>query len=181
MGKEFFDDLGAAVSKTAKEFGVRAEAFYETQRLRGKISGEERAIRRIMEDLGKTLYRTYTNGGELTDEQEELCRKIDRHKEAISRCKAEMAGKKGEKICPSCKAVLDGAVAFCPYCGAACSDVKMESEDAEADAEENMAEEGTADEAISPEGEAPGFRSEQDQDESEPEEHITVEEEKDGE
>lgn len=178
MGTDFFDGLGAALSKTAKEFGVRAESLYETQKIRSKISGEERAISRLMEDLGKTLYRTYAIGGELTDEQNELCQKIDRHKEVISRCKAEMAGKKGKKICPSCKASLDGTVAFCPYCGAACSgpEPEKETEETAEDAEEKSAEDVMSDKGeIPPETEAPGFRGQQDPKEEETEEHITVE------
>ncbi len=182
MGMEFFDDLGATLSKTAKEFGVRAESIYETQKLRSKISGEERAIRQLMADLGRTIYRVYAKDGEMTDEQRELCEKIDHHMELISRCKAEMAGKRGKRICPSCKETLDNAAAFCPYCGAACTTPEPEEEagdvaaetvindsetayDEEVDENRQTAEDGAA----SPEAEAPGFCGRQEQKEEEQE------------
>jgi hypothetical protein len=47
MAKDFFGNLGQALSKTAKELSGRAEDVYETQRLKNKISAEERySIRR---------------------------------------------------------------------------------------------------------------------------------------
>ena len=44
MAKDFFGNLGQALSKTAKELSGRAEDVYETQRLKNKISAEERQI-----------------------------------------------------------------------------------------------------------------------------------------
>ena len=42
MAKDFFGTLGETLTKTARELSGRAEEVYETQRLRNKISGEER-------------------------------------------------------------------------------------------------------------------------------------------
>lgn len=177
MRTVFFDELGETLTKTAREFGVRAESLYETQKLRTKISGEERTINKLMADLGKTIYRAYAKGGDLTDEQKELCEKIAQHKEMIERCKAEMAGKKGKKICPSCKEAVDKAVAFCPYCGAACPTTEPEEaagDVAEESAAEEAASEETAEETAS-ETEAPGFPDEPVQKETEPEETVAME------
>lgn len=44
MAKDFFGSLGETLTKTAKELSGRAEEVYETQRLKNKISGEERQI-----------------------------------------------------------------------------------------------------------------------------------------
>ena len=44
MAKDFLGNLGQALSKTAKELSGRAEDVYETQRLKNKISAEERQI-----------------------------------------------------------------------------------------------------------------------------------------
>lgn len=145
MGTDFFDDLGETLSRTAREFGERAESLYETQKLRGKISVEERAVTKLMADLGRTLYRTYMKGEELTEEQMSLCSQIDRHKDVISRYKAEMAGKKGKKICPCCGESVDQYAAFCPYCGAACPvPEKKEKTGKTADSAEPEAEEPEA-------------------------------------
>lgn len=154
MGTDFFDDLGETLSRTAREFGERAESLYETQKLRGKISSEERAVSRLMADLGKTLYRMYLKGGELTEEQLALCGQIDRHKDIISRYKAEVAGKKGKKICPCCGESVDKYVAFCPFCGAACPTQEHE-EKAGDTVEHEASEEAEADETVGENAEEP--------------------------
>ena len=48
MAKDFFGTLGETLTKTARELSGRAEEVYETQRLRNKISGEERQINKAM-------------------------------------------------------------------------------------------------------------------------------------
>lgn len=53
MAKDFFEELGEAITKTAREIGGRAEVLYGTQKLKNKISGEERQIQKIMEELEK--------------------------------------------------------------------------------------------------------------------------------
>lgn len=179
MGSDFFDELGVTITRTAKEFGERAEALYETQRLRTKISGEERTINKLMAELGKTLYRAYVKGAELTDEQVSLCEKIDQHKELIERSKAEMAGRKGKKICPSCKQSVDNSVAFCPYCGAACSNPEPEEEAGETidHVQETAEAEEKREEAVEKpaEPQVPRFQGETFQEEAEPEENNQVE------
>ena len=57
MAKDFFEELGEAITKTAREIGGRAEVLYGTQKLKNKISGEERQIQNwekfFTEDTGK--------------------------------------------------------------------------------------------------------------------------------
>ena len=110
-GSEFFDELGVTIAKTAKGLGEKAELLYETQRLRSRISGEERLIGRIKEDLGNILYQHYLDGEELPDEQRILCEPIEQHKASIEEYN------------------VDQSVSFCPYCGAACPDEETEDKD----------------------------------------------------
>ena len=42
MAKEFFQEFGEAFTKTMRDIGERAESFYSEQKLRNKISGEEK-------------------------------------------------------------------------------------------------------------------------------------------
>ena len=59
MAKDFFGSLGETLTKPAKELSGRAEEDYETQRLKNKISGEERQIEKAMADLGRIIYKRY--------------------------------------------------------------------------------------------------------------------------
>lgn len=128
MGKEFFDGLGEAITKTARELGGRAETLYETQKMKNRISGEERQIQKIMAEIGKIIYRRYLDGTPLEDSQKMLCEQIDQRMEKIARYKESLAGVKGRKICPSCGSSVDGSASFCPHCGAACLTRETEAE-----------------------------------------------------
>lgn len=129
MAKDFFEELGEAITKTAREIGGRAEVLYGTQKLKNKISGEERQIQKIMEELGKVLYRRYREGVPLDDLQKRLCEQIDQRMTKIEQYKEEMAGVRSRKVCPSCGTVVDQDAAFCHHCGAACT-TKEKEEDA---------------------------------------------------
>ena len=128
MGKEFFDGLGEAITKTARELGGRAETLYETQKMKNRISGEERQIQKIMAEIGKIIYRRYLDGTPLEDSQKMLCEQIDQRMEKIARYKESLAGVKGRQICPSCGSSVDGSASFCPHCGAACPTRETEAE-----------------------------------------------------
>lgn len=121
MAKDFFDGLGESLAKTMRDLGGKAESFYSEQKLRNRISGEEKQIQKIMEELGKIIYRRYRDGVPLEDMQRRLCEQIDQRMERISQYKEEIAGVRSKKVCPSCGASVDMGMAFCPYCGAACT------------------------------------------------------------
>lgn len=128
MGTEFFDELGETLTRTAKGLGERAELIYETQKLRNKISSEDRVIDKIMADLGNILYKSYASGAELEENQRILCEQIDQHFEQIAKYKEAMANLRGRKICPSCQTAVDKTVSFCPHCGAACPTSEAEED-----------------------------------------------------
>lgn len=121
MAKDFFEEIGDAITKTAREISGRAEVLYGTQKLKNKISGEEKQIQKIMEELGKVLYRRYREGVPLDDLQQRLCEQIDQRMTKIEQYKEEMAGVRSKKVCPSCGTVVDQDSAFCHHCGAACT------------------------------------------------------------
>ena len=149
MGTDFFGELSETLSRTAKELSGRAEDVYEKQKLRNKISAEDRIIDKIMADIGNIIYKSYTKGEELDDNLKILCQQIDQHMAQIDKYKGDLAGRKGCKVCPSCKEAVDKSAAFCPYCGAACPTVEPEDAaedvvDMEEVAEDAVVEEETA-------------------------------------
>ena len=90
MAKDFFGNLGQALSKTAKELSGRAEDVYETQRLKNKISAEERQIDKIMADLGKIVYQRYKEEVPVDDAQKALCEQIDQRMEQIEQLRTDI-------------------------------------------------------------------------------------------
>lgn len=139
MAKDFFGSLGETLTKTARELSDRAEEVYETQRLKNKISGEERQITKAMADIGKIIYKRYRDGVPLEEEEKAICEQIDDRREQIDKYKEEMNGVKGNRFCPSCGNPLGRSDAFCSKCGVACP--SPEPEEAAGDTVDGTAEE----------------------------------------
>lgn len=142
MAKDFFGSLGETLTKTAKELSGRAEEVYETQRLKNKISGEERQIEKAMADLGRIIYKRYKKEIPVDDAQKALCEQIDQRMEQIEKYKTDISELKvkNKRFCPSCGSPLAKDDVFCSQCGAACPTVEPE-EDAGDDVIEGTAEE----------------------------------------
>ena len=158
MGTDFFDGLVKTFSKTTKELGkttrelgARAEQTIEAQKIRSKITGEERIIEKIKVDIGDIVYRRHSQGDGIDSELSALCQEIDQHYLKIREYKDNAANLKGEKICPSCEREVDINVSFCPYCGTPCptpepaknveNDTVSSDEDGSNEPEETPAEE----------------------------------------
>ena len=127
MVTDFFDGIVKTFSKTTKELGkttkelgARAEQTIETQKIRGKISGEERTIEKLKADLGDIIYKRHAEGEGIDGELSVICQEIDQHFLKIREFKDSAANLRGKKICPSCEREVDLSVSFCPYCGTPC-------------------------------------------------------------
>ena len=130
MAKDFLGSLGETLTKTAKELSGRAEEVYETQRLKNKISGEERQIEKAMADLGRIIYKRYKKEIPVDDAQKALCEQIDQRMEQIEKYKTDISELKvkNKRFCPSCGSPLAKDDAFCSQCGAACPTVEPEED-----------------------------------------------------
>lgn len=144
MKKDFFGSLGETITKTAKELSGRAEEVYETQRLKNKISGEERQVEKAMADLGRIIYKRYKEEIPVDDAQKALCEQIDQRMEQIAKYKTDISElkTKSKRFCPSCGNPIEKGDAFCSQCGAACP--TEEPEEVASDA----VIEGTAEEVV---------------------------------
>lgn len=122
MAKDFFGSLSATISKTARELSGRAEEAYETQRIKNKISGEERQVEKAMADLGRIIYKRYKAEIPVDDAQKALCEQIDQRMEQIAKYKSDISELKVKckRFCPACGSPIDKNAAFCSQCGAAC-------------------------------------------------------------
>ena len=145
MAKDFFGSLGETLTKTAKELSGRAEEVYETQRLKNKISGEERQIEKAMADLGRIIYKRYKKEIPVDDAQKALCEQIDQRMEQIEKYKTDISELKvkNKRFCPSCGSPLAKDDAFCSQCGAACPTVEPEEDAGDEEVAEETATEET--------------------------------------
>ena len=153
MGKTtFLDGLGESITRKTRDLSKKAGQIYESQKLQSRISGEERMIEKLKEDIGNLIYSRRNEGTEYDGELAALCEEIDQHVAAIAAYKKSAASIRGCKICPACKRTVEKDALFCPYCGTACPDPEPEVytgdvEDSPVEAEEGQDEAGECEEA----------------------------------
>ena len=122
----FWDDLGNTLTRKAKGLSSRAENLYEIQKIRNKLSAQERMTEKLMMDIGKLIYTRYEHGEAVDGEVGAICEEISQHMLEADHFRDAIAASKGEKFCPACHKAVMREASFCPYCGAACPTAEPE-------------------------------------------------------
>lgn len=152
----FWDDLGNTLTRKAKGLSSRAENLYEIQKIRNKLSAQERMTEKLMMDIGKMIYTRYEQGEAVDGETGAICEEISQHILEADHYRDAIAASKGEKFCPACHKAVMREASFCPYCGAACPTAELEEKAADVieQAEEELEEAAEAEVTEVPETEA---------------------------
>ena len=127
----FWDDLGNTLTRKAKGLSSRAENLYEIQKIRNKLSAQERMTEKLMMDIGKLIYTRYEHGEAVDGEVGAICEEISQHMLEADHFRDAIAASKGEKFCPACHKAVMREASFCPYCGAACPTAELEEKAAD--------------------------------------------------
>lgn len=127
----FWDDLGNTLTRKAKGLSSRAENLYEIQKIRNKLSAQERMTEKLMMDIGKMIYTRYEQGEAVDGETGAICEEISQHMLDADHYRDAIAASKGEKFCPACHKAVMREASFCPYCGAACPTAELEEKAAD--------------------------------------------------
>ena len=122
----FWDELGNTLPRKAKGLSSRAENLYEIQKIRNKLSAQERMTEKLMMDIGKLIYTRYEHGEAVDGEVGAICEEISQHMLEADHFRDAIAASKGEKFCPACHKAVMREASFCPYCGAACPTAELE-------------------------------------------------------
>ena len=122
----FWDDLGNTLTQKAKGLSSKAENLYEIQKIRNKLSAQERMTDKLMMDIGKMIYARYEHGEAVDGEVGAICEEISQHMLEADHFRDAIAASKGEKFCPACHKAVMREASFCPYCGAACPTAELE-------------------------------------------------------
>lgn len=161
MERDFFDELGDTITKATKNLGKKANEFYETQKIRGRISSEEHMIRKLKCDIGNLIYEKYKDGEMPEKALKGFCEEICQHEQIIKGYEETAADMKGKKICPECGKYVDKKAAFCSWCGAVCPTEKKEKPEEEPSSEEAGREPETAEQEKEASEEAKAVQTEE--------------------
>ena len=64
------------LTRKAKGLSSRAENLYEIQKIRNKLSAQERMTEKLMMDIGKMIYTRYEQGEAVDGETGAICEEI---------------------------------------------------------------------------------------------------------
>ena len=109
----------------------RSDNLYKTQKIRNKLSAQERMTEKLMMDIGKMIYTRYEQGEAVDGETGAICEEISQHMLEADHYRDAIAASKGEKFCPACHKAVMREASFCPYCGAACPTAELEEKAAD--------------------------------------------------
>ncbi len=85
--------------KGAEKVSQKSGEMIETTKMNGKINTEEKKIKDIYYEIGKTLYENYKYGVAVDSDMAEFCIKIDEANEKIQELKEEIEKiKKDDKL-----------------------------------------------------------------------------------
>ena len=115
----FFDALGKKLSQATHTAVDKTGVLVNSTRINAQIAGEQREMEKLYQKLGETVY-LMARDGQIVPEGEikRLVDKIKTRSQAVKAYRKDLAGVKGQKICPGCGAFIDSRVVFCPKCGA---------------------------------------------------------------
>ena len=97
------------------------------------------------------MYEGREDNTEDTDEIDRLCGIIDGLRKEIAECRAEIAARKGEKICPSCGANVPKEACFCMRCGYSVAEEESGTENAGKEPRRNLSGTNTEEKTVNAE------------------------------
>ncbi len=120
MAEDFFGELGRRIAKITQGAVDKTGALVESNRINSKITGEQKIIAQLYQQIGLNMVLKSQAGEiELDESSSVLAGEIEEHREKIREYRENLAAVKGMKICPSCGELIPREVAFCPKCGVA--------------------------------------------------------------
>lgn len=139
---EFFSTLGKTISRTANMVGRKTDEFVTVQKIRNRRNNLEEQVELSCRKIGELIYEEYSEGKEIPEQLEKICRSIEEKKKEIGECREQIALVKGARLCPSCGALIPKEANFCMNCGTPSAPPKEEeTEDGAAEAKDPETEE----------------------------------------
>ena len=115
---DFFETLRQTITDTAEVVGKKTEDLVEIQKLRSRIRNAQRNVEADYQKLGEIIYQRYIGGAVLDEELADVCSKIMELQKETASYKEELAGRKGQNVCPVCGSGNPKDAAYCMQCGA---------------------------------------------------------------
>lgn len=107
--------LDSAESVTKATIRKTSESV-NTLKLKYAIKDIEADIQALYAELGKMLYKEYSEGSEFNGEYGEKCEKINEHFEEIDILRTKIAELSNKQLCPECGKYNEQDAKYCSSC-----------------------------------------------------------------
>ncbi|MBP0961368.1 MAG: zinc ribbon domain-containing protein [Oscillospiraceae bacterium] len=105
------------VNATSRSVNEKTKNMQEVANLKKKITYERERIYEVFAEIGEKFYNMDPNNQDFS-ELRVLCDDVNTRKRRIKKMMFSLHNMRGFKICPQCKAEVNGKFKFCGSCGA---------------------------------------------------------------
>ena len=105
------------VNATSRSVNEKTKNMQEVANLKKKITYERERIYEVFAEIGEKFYNMDPNNQDFS-ELRVLCDDVNTRKRRIKKMMFSLHNMRGYKICPQCKAEVNGKFKFCGSCGA---------------------------------------------------------------
>ncbi len=112
-----FKDLGEKFECFAKDVAYMANEAVEVQKLKSKIRSNQKDIKELYAEIGKTIYHMRKEGRLEDDRFYFQCEEIENLFFEISDIQEQLNSIKGYATCTHCGTAVSRADSFCSKCG----------------------------------------------------------------
>ena len=126
------NEISKAVGKTASEtystVADKSGKLVEEAKLKISIADKEGEIKKIYEEIGKSVYDEYKSGEDVGKAYTKESKKIDKLNSEIKEMEEKIYHNKGLRVCKECGEVIAIDSTFCSNCGSKQKAVKIKEE-----------------------------------------------------
>lgn len=117
MSDDFFGDLGKSISQVTQQAANKTNIFFESQKISGQISAEQREIEKLYQQIGEEVYKHADACSHMGPKIDADIATLKTRCQKLNDMKKNLASVKGLKVCPNCGETVELSSAFCPKCG----------------------------------------------------------------
>lgn len=112
-----FDKLGKKVEEATQIATKKSGELVEITKLSTNIKSEEQNIKRLYEEIGRTVYENSLINSELYSHIGKFSDEIQESQSEINSLKARLRELKNIKLCQNCNSEVSSSSSFCDQCG----------------------------------------------------------------
>lgn len=114
---DFMDNMKRVASETAQAAVKKSGELVETAKIKYAIFDLKNEIKKTYEEIGRELYRQYSENADAAECVRQKCLRIDALNHEIAQLSRKLGDLKNMIECVQCRKTCKIEMEYCPYCG----------------------------------------------------------------